>query len=432
MEDDQGMSVVRRSLSTVLTGLLAFGAVLASQAVPAISSVEAATKLEALVIAVPEHEKQAFSQAFRMYEKSHRDIKIQETFIDAGNFETKLLAMTAGGVQPDVMWLWGIHFRNLVPKGLLLPLDKYVDDKFMKNFYTNAVEASTYNGKVYALPGLLGTMAILTNLDLYDEAGVAPLSTKDTWETFLAKAKKLTKDANADGKPEQYGFTWYAYTIRDWTTWLWRNGGDLFDKSLKHLTLNKPESTEALKYLADLTNVHKVTPPGGVLYGEPWTDFTKQKAAMYPSGSWSLSGMKDYKFNVDISPYPSRKNKTVTLDVFFMGVHANSKNPDEAADLAKWMTNTLEGQTQLLATKFGIPSVKEFAQRRFVDPKTPWQEEVFLDALDADQARGIPDVKRWMEIEALLRREFLPVWRGDKSVQSVLSEVTSKVDALLK
>jgi ABC-type glycerol-3-phosphate transport system substrate-binding protein len=76
----------------------------------------AAITLDVMVVANNATEREAFTEAFRLYEKENPGITIQEAFTDAGTFQTKLLAMTAGGVQPDAMWLWGIHFRNLAPK----------------------------------------------------------------------------------------------------------------------------------------------------------------------------------------------------------------------------------------------------------------------------------------------------------------------------
>jgi multiple sugar transport system substrate-binding protein len=392
------------------------------------SAIMAATTLDVMVVANNATERTAFSDAFRLFEKENPGITIQEVFTDAGSFQTKLLTMTAGGVQPDAMWLWGIHFRNLAPKGFLLSLDDYVDHTFLNAYFPNAIDASRYKGTLYALPGLVGTMAIMANLDMFANAGVELVNYRDDWDSFVAKTKKLTKT----GPTVQYGFTWYAKTVRDWTTWLWRNNGDLFDSSLSKFTFNTPDSLEALQYLSDLTNVHHVTPPGNTLVGSPWNDFYNEKAAMYPNGSWSLGALTNVKFTIDIVPYPAHKNQMATMDTFFMGVHAQAKHPTEAIALAKWLTHSVEGQGQLYATKFGIPSIRKEAIRYFIETKHPWRLDVFLNALNIDQARMLPYVGNWEEIEALLVREFTPVWNGQKAVRTVVDEITPRVNALLQ
>ncbi|MGI6543528.1 MAG: ABC transporter substrate-binding protein [Limnochordia bacterium] len=388
----------------------------------------AAITLDVMVVANNATEREAFTEAFRLYEKENPGITIQEAFTDAGTFQTKLLAMTAGGVQPDAMWLWGIHFRNLAPKGFLLPLDDHVDKAFLNAYFPNAIDTSRYQGTLYALPGLVGTMAIMANLDMFANAGVELVNYRDDWDSFLAKTKKLTRT----GPTVQFGFTWYAKTVRDWTTWLWRNEGDLFDASLTKLAFNTPESLEALQYLSDLTNVHYVTPPGNTLVGAPWNDFYNEKAAMYPNGSWSLGALNNVKFTIDIVPYPVHKNQTATMDTFFMGVHAQAKHPEEAIALAKWLTHSEAGQAQLYATKFGIPSIRKEAIRYFIETKHPWRLDIFLNALNIDQARALPYVANWADIEALLVKEFTPVWSGQKPVKTVVDEITPRVNALLQ
>lgn len=392
------------------------------------AAADAETTLEAFVVANNATERTAFSEGFRMFEKANPGVVVKETFTDAGSFPTKLIAMTVGGVQPDIMWLWGIHFRSLAPKGYLMPLDNYVDKNFLSAYFPNGIETSRYKGELFALPGLVGTLAIMANLDMFANAGVQLPTYNDNWETFLTKTKKLTRA----GEQPQYGFTWYAKTVRDWTTWIWRAGGDLFNSSLTSFTLNSPQSMEALQYLSDLTNVYKVTPPGNTLVGSPSSDFYNQKAAMYPNGSWSLNALETVKFNIDIVSYPANKNQISTMDTFFMAVHSQAKHPQQAVALAKWFTSTPEGQGQLYATKFGIPATRRDAIKYFIQTKHPWHLDVFLNSLNVDQARALPYVENWSDIEAMLVKEFTPVWKGEKAVQTVVDELTPRVNALLK
>lgn len=414
----------------VVAGAVAVAGMLSLASVPALAA-DKAVALTAVVVSNSDRQTKAYEAAFKLYEKAHPGVTISVTPIsDPLIWQDKVLAMTVGGTPPDIMWLWGINFRNLASTGLLLPLDKYVTPDFLQSYYPNAIEASRYEGKLYALPGLVGALAILQNTDIFDARGVAPLARKDSWEDFLAKAQKLTFDRNADGTVDVYGFVWYSFTIRDWMPWIWRNGGDLFDKTRKRFTLGEEPAIQAIQFLADLTNRYKVTPPGSILYGAPWDYFEGEKAAMYPSGPWSLERQR--KFSFDAGPYPIRNNEAVSLDVFYMGVHANTKYPDLAADVVKWVTHTFEGEGALFASGFGIPAIREYALKYFVNPKTPVREEVFLFPLEAGDARMLPYVDNWAAIEATLRSAYLPVWQGKDSPANVARTLQSKIDSLLK
>ncbi|MBE3576125.1 MAG: sugar ABC transporter substrate-binding protein [Limnochordales bacterium] len=421
--------VTRTVVAVTITTLV--GVLPAAGVAVAASSAGKTVELTALVVASSDRQTKAYEAAFKLYEEAHPGVKITTTPIaDPLIWQDKVLTMTVGGTPPDIMWLWGINFRNLASTGLLMPLDKYVTADFLKDYYPNAVEASRYEGTLYALPGLVGTLAILENMDIFDERGVAPLARKDTWEDFLAKAQKLTFDRNADGNVDVFGFVWYSFTIRDWMPWIWRNGGDLFDKTRKRFTLGEEPAVHAIQFLAELTNRYKVTPPGSVLYGSPWTYFEDGKAAMYPSGPWSLE--RGRKFTVDAGPYPIRKNEAVSLDVFYMGVHANTRYPDLAADVVKWVTHTFEGEGALFSSGFGIPAIREYALKYFVNPRTPVQEEVFLFPLEAGDARMLPYVDNWSQIEATLRNAYLPVWQGKDSPENVARAIKSKIESALK
>lgn len=429
------LALVRRSsFMGVVTGVVALAVATAGGWLPASGPAVAADKtveLTALVVSNTDRQTKAYEAAFKLYEKAHPGVSISITPIaDPLIWQDKVLAMTVGGTPPDIMWLWGINFRNLASTGLLLPLDKYVTSDFLEAYYPNAVEASRYEGKLYALPGLVGTLAILENTDLFDLRGVATLARKDTWDDFLAKAQKLTFDRNGDGTVDVYGFIWYCFTVRDWMPWIWRNGGDLFDKTRKRFTLGEEPAVQAIQFLADLTNRYKVTPSGSVLFGTPWEYFEGEKAAMYPSGPWSLE--RGRKFGCDAGPYPIRKNEAVSLDVFYMGVHANTKHPDLAADVVKWVTHSFEGQGALFASGFGIPAIREYALKYFVNPKTPVHEEVFLYPLEAGDARMLPYVDNWAAIETTLRNAYLPVWQGKDSPANVARTLQPKIESLLK
>ncbi|MBE3584251.1 MAG: sugar ABC transporter substrate-binding protein [Limnochordaceae bacterium] len=415
-------------LAVILSLLLARVATV-SEPVSAASA--SSVTLTAMVVATNDTQAKAYLAAFAKYEQAHPGIQIKATTVsDPFTWQNKVLALTAAGTPPDIMWLWGINFRNLAGQGLLLPIDRYVDSQFLQAYYPNAVQASRYEGKLYALPGLMGCLAILENLDQFDERGVLPLAQNDTWDTFLTKAKKLTMDSNGDGTPERYGFVWYALTVRDWMTWVWRNGGDLLDASRTHFLLGKQPAAEALQFLADLSNRYKVTPPGSVLTGMPWTYFENEQAAMYPTGPWDL--LVPRKFHFDVGPYPIRKNQAVALDVFYMAVHSQTRHPDQAVDVARWVTHTFEGEGALFSSGFGIPTIREYALSYFVNPKTPWHEEVFLMPLEAGEARMLPYVDRWNDLETLLRNAYTDVWQGKDSAQHLAEVLTPKVEALLK
>ena len=58
----------------------------------------------------------------------------------------------------------------------------------------------------YAVPDEFTTLALYYNKEMFTNAGLNPNKLPESWQEFIEYAKKLTKDLDADGKPEQYGF----------------------------------------------------------------------------------------------------------------------------------------------------------------------------------------------------------------------------------
>ncbi|MGE5483367.1 MAG: extracellular solute-binding protein, partial [Bacteroidota bacterium] len=135
----------------VVAGAVAVAGMLSLASVPALAA-DKAVALTAVVVSNSDRQTKAYEAAFKLYEKAHPGVTISVTPIgDPLIWQDKVLAMTVGGTPPDIMWLWGINFRNLASTGPLLPLDKYVTPDFLQAYYPNAIEASRYEGKLYAL-----------------------------------------------------------------------------------------------------------------------------------------------------------------------------------------------------------------------------------------------------------------------------------------
>ena len=68
-----------------------------------------------------------------------------------------------------------------------------------------------------------------------------------TWADFKATAKKLTKDTNGDGKPDQYGFTWASNEIFPGIMpWVANAGGNLTSDDVCTATADTPQVNKAV------------------------------------------------------------------------------------------------------------------------------------------------------------------------------------------
>ena len=78
------------------------------------------------------------------------------------------------------------------------------------------------------------------NVTAFKQAGLVPPTTQWdrgqwTWASFIEGAKRLTVDANGDGKPEKYGTVSFQWWEAGWYPWVITNGVDFYDAKAKRV-----------------------------------------------------------------------------------------------------------------------------------------------------------------------------------------------------
>lgn len=206
-----------------------------------------------LAIDTPEVEKKIVAE----FEKENPGIKVQFDAVPLSDYMTKLQTMIAGGAPPDVASLNMENLQSFAALGALADLGPLVQkDKYdLGQYYASTLDMHSYKGKLYGLPASFSTVVLFYNKKLFDEAKVPYPDSTWNWDKMLDAAKKLTKDTNGDGKPDQFG-----YAKAWWPMYLWLNGADLFNKDRTKCALTDPAAIEGIQKMVDLWLVHKVAP----------------------------------------------------------------------------------------------------------------------------------------------------------------------------
>ncbi len=121
-----------------------------------------------------------------------------------------------------------------------------------------ALQATSIDGKRWANAWGITPRALWYQPELFDNVGLEPPPPSGwDWDQFLEAALKLTVPAVADGSGGQWGF-WSNDLVS--LPFIWQNGGRILSADGTHSLLNQPEAIGALRFLADLTHVHRVAP----------------------------------------------------------------------------------------------------------------------------------------------------------------------------
>src|SRR5215467_6799931 len=128
---------------------------------------------------------------------------VQETF-PYDSYNQKVASAIPAGQGPDVVNLFYGWLPLYVDSGYLqpLPVDAFPASEVERQFVP-MVKAAKFEGKYWALPTAVRTLALFYNKDMFQRAGIgrAPV----TWEEFTADAQRLT-ERDARGQPTTEGF----------------------------------------------------------------------------------------------------------------------------------------------------------------------------------------------------------------------------------
>ncbi|MCE5171466.1 extracellular solute-binding protein [Paenibacillus profundus] len=194
--------------------------------------------------------------------------KIEWVTVPWGEGASKIAAAGLSGEPAADFLILDLYlaYPSLAQQGYLRPVDDLInldDTKWPKKIK----EFSSFGGKIYGLVENVGAGAgLYYNRTLLKREGLeAPheLIKKGewTWDKYLEMAKKATKDLNGDGAIDQWGIVSYAPVHARQLVYS-NNGNIVEDKDGKlNFGLGDPNSMEALRFLYDLHNTHKVVMP---------------------------------------------------------------------------------------------------------------------------------------------------------------------------
>ncbi|WP_029704273.1 ABC transporter substrate-binding protein [Arthrobacter sp. TB 26] len=283
-------------------------------------------------------------------------VKVKLEVIGWNDLYNRILTAVTSGDGPDVLNIGNTWAVTLQETGAFEPVEGALldavggKDRFLKTSWsTGGAEGKTPTS--VPLYGLAYNMYY--NPKMFKEAGIE--TPPATWDEFVADAKKLTKDTNGDGKPDQWGFTAAGASVSANSHQAFvrglQNGGTLFDKDGKP-TFDSAAQVAGVKQWIDLMATDKVMSPSDaeISDGAQKVDnLINGKAAMMfdqsPVKNFDARGFKDWA----VAPVPMMKAGAsgpegtqshvagINLSVF-----KNSKNKENAIKLTGWLTNDAE------------------------------------------------------------------------------------------
>lgn len=357
------------------------------------------------------------------------EAEIQVTTWD--EYWTVLEAGASGGTLPDVFWMHSNVSQMYMENGILLDLTDRIaaSDKIdMANYYEDIVDLYTWDGRYYAMPKDIDTIALWYNKTLFDEAGVDYPDETWTWETFADVAKQLTKEdksvygygINTSNNQDSYYNIIYAY------------GGAVISEDKKTSMMDDPKSIEGMQVIERMLREGSI--PDLQMLSENGTEvlFNSGKVAMVTQGSWMVAAFRDNEYtaeNADVAVLPSGPDSRVSIyNGLGWAADANGKNVDAAWSLIEYLgtKEAQEKQAQLGVTMSAYKGTSD----AWADSVPGFNLAGHLDMLDARLVIRPYSLKTTVW-EGMIRDQLGPVWLGEKTMEEGMIGIAETMNKML-
>jgi len=278
-----------------------------------------------------------------------------------------------GDSTPDIFTADQPRIPALVDRGFLEDITNDVGD-ISDRVIQSSIDASTVNGRLYALPMSTSTQLLYYNADLLEVAGI-DLPTMDpqdrlTWEA-LTEAAVAAQEAGAE-----YGFMFdqvsRVYQILPLPESLGGGNGISTDDPLSPAFTNDAW-VDALTFYGDLFK--SGIAPRGVPPEQTPDLFASGRVAFFVGGPWWLplfSGIDGLNFGVSAHPYFADGEPVTPTGAWSWGINPNTQYREEALQFLTFAALTAEGASAA-AINFPLPPANIAAF-----------EEVFVNNIEID------------------------------------------------
>ncbi|MFN0150432.1 MAG: extracellular solute-binding protein [bacterium] len=354
----------------------------------------------------------------REFEAANPGVRVEmETLTWASGFE-KIVVAIASGKAPDLVELGSTWVPKFAAEGALRDLTGDVADLRPSLVQW---ESGMRDGRVFAIPWLVGTRVLFVNRDLI--AGAEPPA---TWDDLLA----ASRTAHAPDRGV-YGFGMNAgerhVLYKKFLPFVWSNGGDVLD-SAGSPSLSAPRSVEALAFYRSLV-------PYSLLERQDQLDlaFEEGKLAFTISGGWLGKRLADKgaAFRWAIAPIP-RPSAGAPASASFAGaemlaIPAGAAHPDDALRLARFLVDGRRALVIAEREKSVLPAASDSSVQAYYAAHP--DERVYLDVLAT--AKAPPAHPAWVEMQEAINVAIEEVLFGRAEPAAALARADSLIAPLV-
>jgi len=352
------------------------------------------------------------------YTAAHPDVTFVVTNKEVETLREDFQTASLAGAAPELLWTVSDHLGPFTTADLIQPVDKLVDLSKYVGSATNAVK--TPDGQTWGVPIANGNhLMLIFNKSLMP---VAPANTDE-----LISMGTAFLEANEGKVPLVFNQTEAFWFV----PWLGGFNGKVFAADGKTPTLNTPEFTATLQFIADIKAAGLI--PAESDYDVSDTMFKEGNAAMIINGDWSLGGYKEaLGDNLGVAPIPQVSSTGTypapfTSGVFFMVPKGlEGAKLDAVVDFMKFATNKAN-QVEMVKKLTRLPALTE----ALADPIIT--DDVILSGSAAQMSYGTP-MPTNVEMRCIwdaIKPELLPTYNGDTAPDAAAANAQAAAETCI-
>lgn len=323
-------------------------------------------------------------KVIEMFMKEHPNITISYEPSGWNDHWTKMSTQAAGGNLPDVMQQDYARLEEWVDKGMLYPLDEFVESGVLD--FSNVAEANLsggrIDGKLYAVNLGTNSECWVLDVDAFEKAGIELPPQNWSLDDFEKITLEIREKLGIWGMGNQLANEqrWKSNYL-SLGTWVYSEDGKALGYTndqpfidyinlilrLQEADAIPPRAVEIAEYEGQGVEAQPIV-AGDAAMGYMWSN---QIVAV-----WNAAG-KDRNFVMTHPPRPKSDGPAANYvkPSQFFSITSHSEHPKEAAMFIDYFTNSVEANKVLLAER-GVP-ISSVVAEALTDLLTPAQVQMF-------------------------------------------------------
>jgi maltose-binding protein MalE len=225
-------------------------------------------------------ERDLFNEQVQRFNTQHPEAVVEALYKENEELRNLFVIAAVAGQGPDIIYGPADNVGVLVTTQTVLPLGRVFDPSFFTRFAPQGLV--DWKGERWLVADQIGNhLTLVYNTELVPKP-------PGTLDELIALGQALTRDANNDGRMDQYGLTWNYREPFFFIPFLTAFGGWVMDQDGRP-ALDNEQTVRAIQFVLDLRDKYKIIPKEGD-YEIADMLFKEKRTGMIINGPWSWGG----------------------------------------------------------------------------------------------------------------------------------------------